>query len=123
MPSKKSKKIEETKKILEPKEIRNIYGWSCIEEVAQDIWSGIHSYLLNGNFVFAYRGVGDIMQLVITKRLHDQSYMIGMITSGWTMLLPSVPKEYLLDTTVTDMKTKKVPGEVIQNFIEILNIT
>lgn len=99
-----------------------LYGWKSIEDVASEISHSIHSDLLCGEFVFAARGDWELQRIVVTRRIDNPDlYMIGVICKGWTMYAPGYPKEAILDFVKNDMKEKKVPQGIINDFEKILN--
>lgn len=108
------------------KEDQVIVGWGDANEVASSIWSSIHSSLLSGKLVFAYKPYkeSELTQLVVVRnlkndtygRVMDKDYAVGMMTSGFSMLLPHVPLEYLENDLVSDMKKYKVDKETIETF-------
>lgn len=93
----------------------NTWGYQDSNEVAAEIMNGIHSSLLQGYYVFAYRGTGDIRRLVVTRRDQD-TWMYGMITTGWTCLVPRISREGLLAAVVPDLESKKVGKDIIEDF-------
>jgi hypothetical protein len=108
------------------KEDQVIVGWGDANEVASSIWSSIHSSLLSGKLVFAYKPYkeSELTQLVVVRnlkndtygRVMDKDYAVGMMTSGFSMLLPHVPLEYLENDLVNDMNKYKVDKETIETF-------
>lgn len=108
------------------KEDQVIVGWGDANEVASSIWSSIHSSLLSGKLVFAYKPYkeSELTQLVVVRnlkndtygRVMDKDYAVGMMTSGFSMLLPHVPFEYLDNDLVSDMNKYKVDKETIETF-------
>ena len=108
------------------KEDQVIVGWEDANEVASSIWSSIHSSLLSGKLVFAYKPYkeSELTQLVVVRNLKndtygrvlDKDYAVGMMTSGFSMLLPHVPLEYLENDLVNDMNKYKVDKETIETF-------
>lgn len=106
----KSKKVQETP----DRQHYNVWGYSGIPEVAEDIQGGIHSSLLEGYYVFGYRGRGDILRLVITRRDQD-TWMYGMVTTGWTCLIPRTTKENLLSMVIPDLEAKKINKDIIED--------
>ena len=116
MALKKSKKTE-TSPEMPPK---NLYGWYSIEDVAREIKNSIHSDLLRGEFVCAARGDWELQRIVVTRRLDNGLFMMGVICKGYTMCIPSMPKEAVLGFITSDMKEKKVPTGIINDFEKIL---
>lgn len=117
MAAKKSKKVEEP--ILPPS---NLFGWLSIDEVANEISSSYHRDLLKGEFVCACRGDWDLQRLVVTRRMDNPYYfMMGIICRGYTAYFPYLSKEAVLDFITSDMKEKKVPSGIINDFEKILN--
>lgn len=108
------------------KEDQVIVGWGDANEVASSIWSSIHSSLLSGKLVFAYKPYkeSELTQLVVVRnlkndtygRVMDKDYAVGMMTSGFSMLLPHVPLEYLENDLVNDMNKYKVDKKTIETF-------
>lgn len=108
------------------KEDQVIVGWGDANEVASSIWSSIHNSLLSGKLVFAYKPYkeSELTQLVVVRnlkndtygRVMDKDYAVGMMTSGFSMLLPHVPLEYLENDLVNDMNKYKVDKETIETF-------
>ena len=103
--------------------IINLFGWDSLESLARELYCGIHSGLLSGNFIFAVRGNGDLQRLVITKRLDDGNFMVGEIHKGYTEYYPRVPKKFLEDIVSKDLKEGKVDKIVLENYNRILNET
>lgn len=93
----------------------NIYGYQDTTEVASDISGSIHDSLLSGYFVFAYRGSGDLRRLVVTRTSQD-TWMYGIITSGWTCLVPKISREGLLTMVTDELETRKIPNNIIDDF-------
>ena len=116
----KSKKKTETKSVttptVDPQVVHyNIYGYLDATEVANDISGSIHNLLLSGYFIFAYRGSGDLRRLVVTRTAQD-TWMYGIITPGWTCLVPKISREGLLEMCVTEMEIRKIPINIIDDF-------
>ena len=116
----KSKKKTETKSVITPTVDSptvhyNIYGYLDATEVANDISGSIHSLLLSGYFIFAYRGSGDLRRLVVTRTAQD-TWMYGIITPGWTCLVPKISREGLLEMCVSEMEIRKIPINIIDDF-------
>lgn len=117
---KKSKTNEEEVLDLPPK---SIYGWTSIDDVAKDVNHSIHRELLKGEFVCAARGDWELQRFVVTRRLDDPSqFMVGIICKGHTAYFPKLPKDAVLSYIECDMKEKKVPGNIIDDFKKILNV-
>jgi hypothetical protein len=120
MAKKKSQKQEEIVVQQEEKpQVFPLNGWSCIEELADEIYSSTHSGLLQGNFVYALR-CQEFPRLVITQRLDTGDFMVGQIMPGWTGYYPRVPYQFLFSDILEDMKKLKLPKETIDNFILVL---
>lgn len=116
----------ENNKTNQVMEDQMLVGWGDANEVASSIWSSIHSSLLDGKLVFAYKPYkeSELTQLVVVRNLKDdvcgrvidKDYAVGMMTSGFSMLLPHVPLEYLENDLVNDMNKYKVDKETIETF-------
>ena len=111
-------KLEEQQTITPP-QIYPITGWSCIEELADEVFSSIHSGLLQGNLVYALR-CQEIPRLVITQRLDTGDFMVGEVMPGWTAYYPRVPYQFLFNDILEDMKKLKLSKETIENYILVL---
>ena len=103
----------------DPPQVYQINGWSCIEELADEVYSSIHSGLLQGNLVYALR-CQEIPRLVITQRIDTGDFMVGEIMPGWTAYYPRVPYQFLYSDILEDMKKLKLPKETIDNYILVL---
>lgn len=116
-------------------EKRYIWGWEDSMAVASSIWGSIHSSLLSGDLVFAYRPLGKedgrLVQLVIVHNFHiDQSgmvdqkvyddYAVGFITTGYTALLPHVPLRYLKDEMTGYLEDWKINKEILNTYKAII---
>ena len=101
--------IESPTTVLTPK----IYGWSKPEEVAEEIWTSIHSILLRGELLFAYKD--NNFQIVVVKN-NEIDYGVGiMIINSYTMLVPHCPKVYMKDIH-NDLVNQKIDKKIIQEF-------
>jgi len=113
-------------------------GWGNVDECASAVWSSIHSSLLDGELIFAYKSTSnksELQQFVLVKNLigktanvygqpetyNKTGYALGMITSGFSVLYPYLPEEYLLETGLDDLKKYKVPADVIKAYINLVN--
>ena len=102
---------------------KSIYGWSSLEDVAKDVNHSIHRELLSGEFVCAGQCDWELQRFVVTRRLDDPNqFMVGVICKGHTAFFPKLPKDAVLGYIECDMKEKKVPGGIIDDFIKILNV-
>lgn len=104
-------------------------AWKTIDQVANDVWHSIHERLLyQSDLVFAYRSTelgSDLNQVVVVRDLDKDGqptdlFSVGMVTVGFTALVPRVPKEYLEKNVVIDMEKHKVRRDYIDTFKEIL---
>lgn len=102
----------------------NCWGWSDCNEAACEIFNSMHSSLLSGNFVFGYKNMGgpDKSQLLqfIVVHFDTNKFGLGVVTSGYTMLLPSIPLTYLQNELVDDLKKWKLEKKILDTFIQIL---
>jgi len=112
---KKSKTPSKSASTVTPVEHYNIYGYQDASEVAVDISGGIHNSLLSGYFVFAYRGSGDLRRIVVTRTGQD-TWMYGIVTSGWTALVPKINRDGLLEMCVSEMELRKISNNIIDDF-------
>lgn len=138
----KNEIIEEKEKMEENNNTQfyqTVYGgWGSVDECAAAVWSSIHSSLLDGELIFAYKstsGKSELQQFVLVKNLVGKSsdvygniqdykktgYALGMITSGFSVLYPYLPEKYLLETGLDDLKKYKVPADVIKAYINLVN--
>lgn len=110
-----------------------VIGWKSADEVASSIWGSIHSKLVEGMLVFAYRSTNDktdLVQLVVVRNLKkdafgnttniDDDYAIGMVTKGFTMLLPRVPLLYIENDVLSDMKKYKLDSNLIDLYKQVV---
>lgn len=114
------------------------FGWQCINDVAKDVWGSIHSSLLNGDLVFAYKCPSKnatLKQIVIVRNFelvdsgmlgvpdpikHYTSYSVGYITSSYTALLPNVPYTYIAGEIVDYLKDWKIDKTIINTYEAIV---
>lgn len=107
--------------------------WTSVDEVARDVWSGIHSSLLQGQPLFAYKSTkpgSELVQVVVVMNLKtalngervvvDDDLAVGLITTGWTALLPHVPSSYLVNDLHADLVKYKVEKKIIETFEQIV---
>lgn len=94
---------------------RNVWGYRDTDEVAYDIIGGIHESLLSGYFVFAIRTGGNIRRLVVTRKAED-IWMYGIVTPGWSGLIPKISREGLAEMLVPEMENSKLDKEIIEDF-------
>lgn len=103
----------------------NVIGWKNAMDCANDIWCSIHSSLLSGKLVFAFKETrvnSDFRQVVITQSVSDPlDFAIGMITTGYSMLLPHVPFEYLSTIVVDDFKKYKVDSNIQEIYKQVIS--
>lgn len=127
----KSIEKKRASKVAEEEEIENpnyIFGWKNPDCVAYDIYSSVMSQLLRGQLVFAFCSntpSSDIQRLVVVlnpliPEIPEHTYGVGMITAGYSMVLPMVPKSYLETTLSDDLKKYNVPKEVQKNYRAVL---
>lgn len=126
--SKKSEEINVSNLTSKPDDItclRNVWGWQDSVKCAESIWSSIHSKLLEGDLVFAYRNVGinsDLCQFVVVKnnKIGNNDFAVGVITSGYTMLLPHVPIDYVETDLVEDLRKWKLEKSILNTYEQII---
>lgn len=114
---------------------RSIIGWNSIDEVASSIWSSIHSKLLEGDLVFAYKTGNQydrLKQIVIVRNFEwcqvsgmqpvkvYKDFAVGYITSGYTALLPHVPFRYISGEIMTSLEDWKLPKSVLGTYKAII---
>lgn len=106
-----------------------VFGsWENLENVANSLMQSIHSTLLIGSApFFAYQVAGKpkgIIQLVIVKKMEDDKivpnkFSVGMITPGFTSLVPNVPLEYIEKVVLEDLKKEdKKLAETLEDLIQ-----
>lgn len=121
MALKKTKKSKTNEEEVLDLPANPIYGWNSLEDVAKDVNHSIHRELLQGEFVCAVQGDWELQRFVVTRRLDDPSqFMVGIICKGHTAYFPKLPKDAVLSYVENDMKDKKVPGNIINDFKRIL---
>ena len=117
-------------------DMRYCWGWSDTMEAANDIYNSLHSNLLAGEFVFGYKNVtgmkkSDLAQLIVVRfrkgcenlgTIGDpvDTFGVGVITTGYSMLLPKVPLEYLETELVSDLEKWKIETNILNTFKRLL---
>lgn len=106
-------------------------AWQNVDEVASALWGSIHSSLLDcsGPF-FAYKSTKsntELVQLVVVMNFDRNSglvipdnFGVGMITSGFSMLLPHVPMRYLETSLHDDLVKYKVEANIIEIYEQLI---
>lgn len=106
-------------------------AWQNVDEVASALWGSIHGSLLeySGPF-FAYKSTKsntELVQLVIVMNFDRNSglvipdnFGVGMITSGFSMLLPHVPMRYLETSLHNDLVKYKVETNIIDIYEQLI---
>src|SRR5574344_2388378 len=97
-----------------------IFGdWVNVDDVASNLWGSIHGSLLeySGPF-FAYKstkqGTGLVQVVVVMNYSRDNntiipgSFGVGLVTTGYSALLPNVPTDYLTKVLLVDLEKYKV---------------
>lgn len=102
----------------------NIIGWESASACANDVWNSIHSSLLSGNLIFAYKSHNhgtELGQIIIVQNINQyHDFAVGMMTTGFTSLLPHVPWEYLDSVVTEDLKKYKVESSIRDIFKQII---
>ena len=133
-------KVKKSKKIVEDNnnkvenidtEIKNqinndyyIYNFKNIEEVASRIYSSIADRLLNGNLIFAYKGVSqssDLNCLVVVQYDNPERNLFGaaVFKKSYSYCIPFAPIEYL-DEVKDELIEAKVDKKIIATFTNII---
>lgn len=105
---------------------RNVWGWENSMSCAESIWGSIHGKLLEGDLVFAYKNTGnnsDIHQFVVVKNNYTgniNDFGVGVISTGYTMLLPHVPVDYVEVELVEDLKKWKLDKTILNTYEQII---
>ena len=106
-------------------------AWQNVDEVASALWRSIHSSLLDcsGPF-FAYKSTKsntELVQLVVVMNFDRNSglvilndFGVGIITSGFSMLLPHVPMRYLETSLHNDLVKYKVETNIIEIYEQLI---
>lgn len=100
-----------------------VIGWENAMECANALWGSIHSSLLQGNLVFAYKntksdtGFGQVV--VVQNPSCPNDFAVGEVTSGWTALVPHIGLEQMVDLVLDDLKKFKVEAK-IQNIFKAI---
>lgn len=111
-----------------------ISGWENISQVADDVWNSIHSDLLSGDLLFAYRSMnpssgksGELCQIVIVRNFTVESgkkiytdYSVGEITTNYSALIPHIPLEYLKGEVVSDLENNRIDKKILEAYKQIL---
>lgn len=114
-------------------QMRNCWGWKDTVEAANDIYNSMHSNLLTGDFIFGYKNISgaektDLIQLIVVryrKELFGDNYPndlygVGVVTTGYTMMLPRVPISYLEGELTNDLVRWKLEKKVLNIFKKII---
>lgn len=108
-----------------------VWGWENAMNVANDLWASIHNTLLQGDLVFAYKETksnSELSQIVIVqnRNLNPQTggldFGVGMVTTGYTSLLPHVPYAYIEDIILDDLKKYKVDKNILEIYKQIIKM-
>lgn len=108
-----------------------VWGWENAMSVANDLWASIHNSLLSGDLVFAYKetkGNSEFSQIVIVQNKNlnpmtgEYDFGVGIVTTGYTSLLPHVPYAYLEDIILEDLKKYKVDKSILEIYKQIIKI-
>ena len=106
-------------------------AWQNVDEVASALWGSIHSSLLDcSGPLFAYKSTKsntELVQLVVVMNFDRNSglvipnnFGVGMITSGFSMLLPHVPMRYLETSLHDDLVKYKVETNIIEIYEQLI---
>lgn len=99
-----------------------LIGWKTPEEAAADVWCSIHSSLLKGELLLGYKNLkadSEVQQLILVRN-SDNTFGIGLMTNGYTALLPAMSKEYLSDIFLDDVKSQKINKQVLETLKNII---
>lgn len=111
----KEKKAKEQKNSY-----KNLWGYNNIQVLAEELYSSVHRDLLAGALVFGYRGDGNLKRLVITQRQDNlDHYMVGAVYSSYSMFIPRVPVDYVLNDVILDMSSNKIDKEITNSLLQI----
>ena len=131
----KIEQVLDNNSIVNPAETRKwqiVNGaWKNVDEVASSLWGSIHSSLLecSGPF-FAYKSTKsntELVQLVVVMNFYRSTSLVvpgdfgvGMVTSGFSMLLPHVPMRYLETSLHDDLVKYKVETNIIEIYEQLI---
>lgn len=108
-------------------EIKTVWGWQSPTDCAESVWCGLHRRLLEGNLVFAYRNTNshssDLSQCVVVKNDYtglNDDFSVGVITTGYSMLLPHVPITYLEGELLDELKKQKIDKVILGTYEQII---
>lgn len=96
-----------------------IFGAANEEEVGIEILRYSHDFLFCGDLIFAYINKGQ--HLVIVKYRGVPVYGLSLITSGYTALIPKIPKEYIESFSIDCLNDIGGVKSSAQELKEILN--
>lgn len=103
---------------------KNCWGWENASEAACDVFNSLHRSLLEGIFIFGYKNIfgpdKSQLQQCVVVRFDTNVFGVGVVTAGYTMLLPRVPFSYLETELLEDLKKWKIEKEIIETFKAIL---
>ncbi len=106
---------------METVQLPYIEGVETEEEVGRLLNNYIgHEVLFYGNLIFAI--VKGSTHLIIVKYPNCDSYGLSMIASGYTAIIPCIPKQYMEEFSVgclSDLGGSKKQVELLKKIIEI----
>lgn len=99
-----------------------IFGWNNLDDLAREVWNSIHCILLKGIPIFAYKDHNGFQVVIVKNEFTNQpnDFAIGMMTQGYTMLLPHIPIEYLCTCVLDDLKSNKIEKRIIEIYEHII---
>lgn len=107
----------------EERQKSNIYGWSSVDDVTEEISVSRFKEVLDGDLVFAYRNQGDtgtIRFLVVTKTPDGLRFGLEFLC-GVTYYYPKTTKDHLTTVVIKDLEKNKTEDYIIEDFLEYIN--
>lgn len=96
-----------------------IVGAANEEEVGVEVLRYSHEILFHGDLVFAQIEKGQ--HLIIVKYRGCSVFGLSLVTSGYTALVPRIPKEYIENYSIDCLGSIGGSKSSIQELKEILN--
>ena len=104
-----------------------MFGWKNIDEAAAYVFNTSQRELLNGIPVFLYKQEGknsDLRSIVVVRNYREDtnnSFGVGIITEGWSVIYHNVPIEYLESDLYRDLAKWKIDKKIISVYELLIN--
>lgn len=109
-------------------------AWENMNQVAGEVWSSIHSSLISGWPIFAYKSTktnSNLIQIVIVRNFKNtgnspqpelgDTFSVGMMTTGFSSLMPNVSIDYLKTQVLQDLNFYKIDKYICSSLEVIIS--